>query len=507
MNKVVVGLSGGVDSSVAALLLKRAGFEVLAVYLKCYWTYEGCQSDQDRASAAKVASFLDIPFEVWDFEKEYRRLVVEYFYSEYQKGRTPNPDVVCNREIKFGLFVNKALEGSVHLDGTCQDLVPSDGIVPTVIGTAGARAGHPPVLPPVLSNSNDLVNTIYIATGHYARIGIRAQSSEFRDQSREEKWILPKFCQEDAIADSKSVKTVDIREFVDLSYKKGSEKGVTAGINGKFAILGGEDTKKDQSYFLYDIDKDVIEHILFPLGNLTKSKVRLMAKEAGLPTADRPDSSGICFIGEVNIEKFLKERINEHEGDVVDINGDIIGRHKGVEFYTIGQRHGFDVVDSRVGISPAAIASRIKTRAALSLAHAADYRVNSSTTSRYSGPWYVVGKDIQNNRLVVGMGEECKRSKFKVQSSKSLAEELKTHNSQLFVRIRHLGEMIPCRVTWDVERSTLNVELAYPVFGVAPGQSAVFYRAIGGRSVGNGYGGSALGSSLWRVAGGGVISA
>src|SRR3989338_4861490 len=144
MNKVVVGLSGGVDSSVAALLLKRAGFEVLAVYLKCYWTYEGCQSDQDRASAAKVASFLDIPFEVWDFEKEYRRLVVEYFYSEYQKGRTPNPDVVCNREIKFGLFVNKALEGSVHLDGTCQDLVPSDGTVPTVIGTAGARAGHPP---------------------------------------------------------------------------------------------------------------------------------------------------------------------------------------------------------------------------------------------------------------------------------------------------------------------------------------------------------------------------
>src|SRR3989338_429967 len=114
MNKVVVGLSGGVDSSVAALLLKRAGFEVLAVYLKCYWTYVGCQSDQDRASAAKVASFLDIPFEVWDFEKEYRRLVVEYFYSEYQKGRTPNPDIVCNREIKFGLFARKALDSDTQ---------------------------------------------------------------------------------------------------------------------------------------------------------------------------------------------------------------------------------------------------------------------------------------------------------------------------------------------------------------------------------------------------------
>ena len=347
MNKVVVGLSGGVDSSVAALLLKRAGFEVLGVYLKCYWTYVGCQSDQDRASAAKVASFLEIPFEVWDFEKEYRATVVEYFYDEYKKGRTPNPDVVCNREIKFGLFAKRIQE---------------------------------------------IENASYIATGHYARIGIRAQSSEFRAQSCEEEWILPKFCQGDGIPDSDLIRPINVKEFVSLTYKKMDRKGDGAGISGKFVIMGGEDLKKDQSYFLYDIDSDVIEHTLFPLGNLTKKQVRSIAKEVGLPSADRPDSTGICFIGAVNVENFLKERIKEHEGEVVDINGDIIGRHKGIEFYTIGQRHGFQVVKS----------SKFPSAQA------------QGEGKVQSGPWYVVGKDIQNNRLIVGMGEERKSSKFKV---------------------------------------------------------------------------------------------
>jgi len=501
--KVAVGLSGGVDSSVTALLLKKAGFDVTGVYLKCYWTHVGCSSDKDRSSAVKVASFLSLPFEVWDFSKEYKEKVIDYFYAEYEKGRTPNPDVVCNREIKFGLFYEKAVK---------------------------ERGFN------------------FIATGHYAGTEIRGRRVKSKGQSN---IIAPFYYQESGEGDNRDIKLVIEPKYFELLEQKSKKEAHFYTYYSGPSIFGGVDKKKDQSYFLYDIEEKAIEHSLYPLFGLLKSDVRQMAKSSNLPTANRPDSQGICFIGEINIEKFLKERIAEHEGAVVDVSGNVIGRHKGIEFYTIGQRHGFRV-DSRVSaetddeeasdsrknsLKESPIPSDGMVPLQRSLLHKSSPRKAfhpANLKGQYRGPLYVIGKEAGRNRLVVGVGEECKRDKFTItngQWTKNSGEEiyqLSIVNCQLFVRIRNLGEMIPCRVgagfgsalkgtatrslgdhneslpdrslvarhapdsgsfaedassvtarrTFKPVSSTLEVKLECPVFGVAPGQSAVFYRQL-----------------------------
>lgn len=343
--KVAMAMSGGVDSSVSAYLLKKEGYDLTGVFMHC-WPQTGwpCTEDRDRADALKVAEKLKIPFLVWDFEKEYRERVMDYFYKEYKAGRTPNPDSYCNREIKFGLFLERAFK-ELKVD--------------------------------------------FIATGHYARVAKRC----------------------------------NLRE--------------------GYTLLKGIDDKKDQSYFLYTLGQYELFKTLFPVGEMLKNDVRNLAKKIGLSNFDKKGTSGICFVGKVNIKDFLKKEISEKEGNVIDIEGNIIGRHIGVWFYTIGQRHGFTI----------------------------------NAKHKWAGlPLYVVDKNINKNELVVGWGEEAEKKEFFVSdinwiNPKLIANcELRIKN--LGVRIRHLGEIYKCKIKIN---DKVLVELEEGVRGISSGQNAVFY--------------------------------
>lgn len=348
--KIALGMSGGVDSSVAACLLKEQGHDVSGVYLEC-WRAPGCRTDQDRKDALSVALQLEIPYQVLDFKTAYREKVVEYFFEEYEAGRTPNPDVLCNREIKFGLFYDWAM-------------------------AQGFDA---------------------IATGHYAQ-------------------ILP-----------------------------------DPGKQNQLVLATSADTHKDQTYFLYRLRAEQLPHILFPIGHLHKTEVRELAQKYELPVATKKDSVGICFIGDINVHDFLKERLGEKPGEVVDTSGNVIGNHQGIWFYTIGQRHGFHVNN------------------ALAVAQAD----GSSLTKELIPPFYVIAKDATTNRLIVGFGAETQTQSFAV-SQLHWINPNDNVTGKTLVRIRHTGALLPA--TFDP--SSNQVTLDTPIQGIAPGQSAVFYQEL-----------------------------
>jgi tRNA-specific 2-thiouridylase len=236
--KVFVGLSGGVDSSVSALLLKQQGYDVTGVFIKVWQPdFIECTWKEDRLDAMRIASLLDIPFVTLDLEKEYKEGVIDYMIGEYRKGNTPNPDVMCNREVKFGAFY------------------------------AWVKAQD---------------DDAYIATGHYAE------------------------------------------------------------HNGS-SLIKSKDENKDQTYFLWTLAKDLFPSILFPIGGLEKSKVRELARKYNLPVSEKKDSQGLCFVGTIDIKTLLKNYIDEKEGSILSEQGEVIGVHTGVMFYTIGERHGFTI--------------------------------------------------------------------------------------------------------------------------------------------------------------------
>ena len=274
--KICIGLSGGVDSSVAALLLKEQGCDVFALFMQNWHDTTGtlhgeCEWEEDRAVAEMVARKVGIPFHFVDLSEVYRQRVVDYMFSEYEKGRTPNPDVLCNREIKFDAFWEAAR-------------------------TLGAD---------------------FVATGHY--------------------------CRKDSFT---------------------APDGSTI-----YRILAGSDPNKDQSYFLCQLSQEQLSHALFPIGDLTKPEVRRIAREADLPSAEKKDSQGICFVGKVDLPVFLQQKIKPCEGDIVEIprsfyegrpapqtleemaepiryrreDGKVIGQHIGAQYYTIGQRKGLGI--------------------------------------------------------------------------------------------------------------------------------------------------------------------
>lgn len=339
--KVFVGLSGGVDSAVSAALLKQEGYEVTGVFIKAWQPdWLPCSWREERRDAMKVALSLDIPFLFLDLEKEYKEGVVDKMLAEYKAGRTPNPDVLCNREIKFGSFWRFAKE-------------------------CGAD---------------------FIATGHYARI------SE----------LVP---------------------------------GPSSLI-----LQEGKDPEKDQSYFLWTLTTDDLAHTLFPVGGLEKSEVRKLAEQFDLPVAEKKDSQGICFMGDVSMEEFLSHFISSKPGKVVNVDGEVIGTHKGLIYYTVGERHGFEVV--KKGVS--------------------------------SGPFYIVWKDVKKNVLVVSDSEEeildCSPTKVVLKGVNWINEP---SVPEITARIRYRGEKLPC--TLSAEKGKLSVEFKDPVRGLSLGQSIVFY--------------------------------
>lgn len=373
--KVALGMSGGVDSSLCAYLLKEQGYQVTGVYLEC-WRAPGCRTEEDRKDALKVALELDIPFQVLDFKQQYKDRVVEYFFNEYEAGRTPNPDVLCNKEIKFGMFYDWAMEQGFD----------------------------------------------YVATGHYAQLEIGDQGS-------------------------------------DTSY----------------FLATSTDIKKDQTYFLYRLRQEQLAHILFPIGHLTKQQVREEAKRRDIPVAEKPDSQGICFIGEINVHNFLKERLGENPGEVVNTKGEVMGRHTGLWFYTVGQRHGFEIFGK--------------------------WKSQQGELRHAMPPYYVIGKLPETNQLLVGFGAETFRTEFGLEDVhwispiaengfQGVETNLGYPISNLYVRIRHGGKLIPCTIEIRDQISgsgnksrisnpkSLRCILDEPTQGIAEGQSAVFYQQL-----------------------------
>ena len=367
-----MGMSGGVDSSVAALLLKQQGYEVTGVFIKCY-NIDGC-AERDAEDARRVAEHIGIPFYVFDFEKEYKKKVVEYMIEGYRAGLTPNPDVMCNREIKFGLFLKRAL-------------------------SLGAN---------------------YVATGHYVRI----RSSDTSAQG--------------------------VSGATPKSYPSRKNR-----ISPSFFLQEAEDKNKDQSYFLWTLTENELKHCLFPIGDYIKPEVRAIAKKAGLPTAEKKDSQGICFLGMVDVKDFLKKYINAKKGKILNAEGEVIGTHEGAVFYTIGQRHGLHI----------------------------DTKVRGAHDSQAH---YVAAKDVKKNILVVAEGSEdpilFRKEITLVGVNMVMPIDIKK-KIIVVARVRYrqpVSEAVLEKINGSKKTETYKLTFKRPQKFVAEGQSAVFYTKSGG---------------------------
>ncbi len=339
--RIVIGLSGGVDSSAAALLLKEQGQDVVGVFMK-NWDEQDengcCTAEQDYSDARRIAEQIGIPFYSVSFTKEYYDRVFTYFLEEYRRGRTPNPDILCNTEIKFRAFLDLAM-------------------------TMDAAA---------------------LATGHYARLDKR---------------------------------------------------------NGVH-LLRARDAGKDQTYFLAGLTSKQLEKAMFPIGDLEKPKVRELAARAGLVTANKKDSTGVCFIGERDFKKFLMQFLPAQPGDMIDVTGKRVGRHDGLMYYTMGQRRGLGIGGMNEGTGES---------------------------------WFVVGKDLKNNRLIVQQGEheELYSTALEVESMHFIAGEAPKKQFRCTAKFRYRQPDQGVTVTMDGERAVIDFDK--PQRAVTKGQWAVLY--------------------------------
>lgn len=346
---IIVGMSGGVDSSVSALLLRQQGHRVIGLFMKNWEETDNegvCKSSREYEDVVRVCEKLEIPYYSVNFVEEYREAVFAQFIKDYEAGLTPNPDILCNREIKFKVFLKKAFE----------------------------------------------LGADYLATGHY--------------------------CQ---TADGK--------------------------------LLKGLDPEKDQSYFLHAVSSASLEKVLFPIGHLTKKEVRALAREANLATSEKKDSTGICFIGKRDFKPFLSQYIASKPGNFETLDGQIVGRHDGLAFYTIGQRKGMGLGGE-------------------------------------GDAWYVIGKDLLRNVVFVERGAD---------HPALFAKTLKAHSAcwvkeppskipyRCQAKIRYRQQDQACRVTF-LQNGNLEVLFDEPQRAISPGQSVVFYQeneCLGGAVIGS----------------------
>ncbi|MGV8131004.1 MAG: tRNA 2-thiouridine(34) synthase MnmA [Candidatus Pacearchaeota archaeon] len=341
--KVLLGLSGGVDSSVAALLLQKQGYEVIGAFMRCFSEKKNkitgeCPWIEDRKSAQKIASMLGIKFITLNYEKEYTNQVIKPMFRDYARGLTPNPDSACNTIVKFPYLWFEARKLG------CQ----------------------------------------FIATGHYIK-----------------------------------------------KIKKGN----------KFYLKIPKDNKKDQSYFLYGLSQEDLKHTLFPIGEYTKSEVRDIAKKSNLQNWNRQGTRGLCFVGNIDVKDFLKQKIKNKQGIIKDPEGNIVGKHNGMMFYTIGERLGENQ----------------------------DIQINNEYRNKVKSKIYIASKDLKKNILIVAPENHTalKKNEFKIKDINYISAKPKS--SKILVRIRHLGELHKAEIKGN------KVILNKPIEGVAEGQSAVIY--------------------------------
>ena len=345
--RVVVGMSGGVDSSVTALLLKEQGYDVVGVFMK-NWddTDENgvCTATEDYKDVAKVANQIGVPYYSVNFEKEYWDRVFEYFLAEYRLGRTPNPDVMCNKEIKFKAFLDYAMQ----------------------------------------------LGADYVATGHYAQ--------------------------------------------------------VSTDENGVVHMLRGVDNNKDQTYFLSQLKQKKKKKTMFPLGHMEKKEVREIAERAGLATAKKKDSTGVCFIGEKNFKEFLGKYLPAQPGKMVTLDGTVKGDHAGLMYYTIGQRQGLGIGGGQ---------------------------------GESSEPWFVVGKELETNTLLVGQGfhhDHLYATSLEATDVHFTTNEAKETEFKCTAKFRYRQQDTGVTVILNEDQTKAKVIFDEPVRAITPGQAVVFYQ-------------------------------